>query len=184
MKYHHNAAVTVCSGTIFWPVVLLQAPAVYAEEESCTRFRPGGGVRYDRRMLSIPASTLAGPWSECDLLARERLCCVYTHVQLEDGDSLSQPQLLTYDGGVRRYSPTATFVEIEQDVMSDVCGMSMGSVDCRTQQSCIENATRSSSCDSAVAATTTTTPVAKDRAGRVGTATVTLAVLLLLSLIA
>eukprot|EP00971_Amphidinium_carterae_P252158 5006497-Amphidinium_carterae.1 len=74
--------------------------------------------------------------------ASERLCCVYTHVELKE--SIDRVQLITYDGNVRQYASGITFLEAVEVrgpvVMADVCGMSMGSTDCSRQDDCIHSA--------------------------------------------
>ena len=83
-----------------------------------------------------------------EIAMAEALCCVYTHVVVVEGGSNQIPYLETYDGSMDAYgecsngkdNPTAAYTSINvmEDVMGSVCGMSMGSRDCFDQGACIE----------------------------------------------
>jgi hypothetical protein len=101
----------------------------------CDSTRPQGGVRYDFRNLNIPRDMMNGTTEE-DIKHANKLCCVYTRIELVDQDVV---KMITYDGSERTYS-ASTFSEAATMAYSDICGMSMGSVDCETQRSCIADA--------------------------------------------
>ena len=64
------------------------------------------------------------------------LCCVYTHVEISI--DLSDSMEL-YDGSTIKVE-ASNFIEMAELAMEKICKMSMGKVDCREQQSCIDNA--------------------------------------------
>eukprot|EP00534_Pseudo-nitzschia_fraudulenta_P001205 CAMPEP_0201132944 /NCGR_PEP_ID=MMETSP0850-20130426/47384_1 /ASSEMBLY_ACC=CAM_ASM_000622 /TAXON_ID=183588 /ORGANISM="Pseudo-nitzschia fraudulenta, Strain WWA7" /LENGTH=402 /DNA_ID=CAMNT_0047403437 /DNA_START=108 /DNA_END=1316 /DNA_ORIENTATION=- len=106
---------------------------------SCDSERPDSWATH--RTLTIPENCLTGSSSETAWA--NALCCVYTHV--EAGSSGKTPILETYDG--YKYSfrecsnqGSVTSVDIMEEVMGNVCGMSMGSRDCYDQADCIEDA--------------------------------------------
>lgn len=90
----------------------------------CTRNRPSNGKH---RMVTI-TNQVASSRPSNDTAATE-LCCTYTWVQI-DGAATSN-QMVTYDGSVRTYS-ASDWNTLTTQLISDICGMSMGSDDCRS----------------------------------------------------
>lgn len=105
---------------------------------SCNSDRPNSWATH--RTLSIPNSPeFFNNNSDDDDRWAMALCCVYTHVELSDRPTTSQAQMTTYDGS--KYTIQAdTFVRAAERAMDDVCGMSMGSDDCRRRSRCVQEA--------------------------------------------
>ncbi len=116
----------------------------------CDSERPNSWATH--RTLTIPESCIQG--SVMEIAMANALCCVYTHVVVVAGDFTNRvPYLETYDGSMYAYgecstidndnessTETYTSINVMEDVMGNVCGMSMGSRDCFDQAACIEDA--------------------------------------------
>ena len=130
---------------------------------SCNSDRPNSWATH--RTLSIPNSPeFFNKNSDDDDRWARALCCVYTHVEISDGPT-GQAQMTTYDGS--KYTVQAdTFARAAERAMDDVCGMSMGSDDCRRRSRCVHEALSQHATDSDIgggnAASATTTSCADD----------------------
>merc|ERR1712241_822203 len=72
-----------------------------------------------------------------DLVWANKLCCVYTHVQIQE--NADRATMLTYDMSVRSVSGN-TFVDAAKDSYDQICNMRMGSRDCSEASSCLQKA--------------------------------------------
>lgn len=113
----------------------------------CDSERPNSWATH--RTLMIPESCITGLAMEIAMM--NALCCVYTHVVVvgtADEETSNRPYLETYDGSLYAYNECEndssadayTSIEAMEEVMGNVCGMSMGSRDCFDQRFCIEDA--------------------------------------------
>lgn len=111
----------------------------------CDLERPNSWATH--RTLAIPESCFQG--TAMEVAMANALCCVYTHVVVaaSDGSTNQVPYLETYDRSIYAYNECTnmddggyTSVDLMEDVMSNVCGMSMGSRDCFDQAACIDEA--------------------------------------------
>ncbi|CAB9530267.1 expressed unknown protein [Seminavis robusta] len=119
---------------VAWSSILLiaaLAPAVKSFE--CSSNRPGWA---DHRTLYVPDSML-GDDDDRDNAWMAALCCVYTHVEVTTSSSIVQFEI--YDGSDYDLGQSfSSFPEVAAEAMDEICGMSMGSADCRNQASCVE----------------------------------------------
>lgn len=105
---------------------------------TCDSDRPGGE---SHRTLYVNENKLSRGQDE-DLDNNDNvkwanaLCCVYTHVEISSDRS---DTMELYDGSTIKVE-ASTFVEMAELAMEKICKMSMGKVDCREQQSCIDSA--------------------------------------------
>ena len=138
-----TAAHTTNNKTMDWLYELEQAL-------HCTTDRPGWP---EHRTLFVADSMLIVPVHnntqkdtmslfESQIAWIEALCCVYTYVEFVPAttDAATAAQLKVYDGYIYNIEGES-FVEIAETAMHDICGMSMGSDDCESQNECIQNAT-------------------------------------------
>merc|ERR1712166_561021 len=99
-------------------------PIIDASIPACTRNRPSNGKH---RVVSVTSQTAASRPSN-DTAATE-LCCAYTWLQIDN--AATSNRMVTYDGSVRTYS-ASDWNTLTAQLISDICGMSMGSDDCRS----------------------------------------------------
>ena len=103
-------------------LLLLMGVSAY----DCDSDRPNSWATH--RTLYVPKTTrIDDDWAAA-------LCCVYTHVETFDRNTAV---LELYDGSSYRIAG-ASFAEIAERAMDDICDMSMGSRDCRNQADCID----------------------------------------------
>lgn len=91
-----------------------------------TGYGPG-----NHRTVYVPASMYDAATDE-DFAAAYRTCCVFTWV--EKDASASYPYMITYDGSRYNYKSATSVKQAADSAYSAVCGMFMGSSDCRTAQ--------------------------------------------------
>merc|ERR1719420_2278060 len=125
MGRHYNLA-TLTAALFF----LLLALPIAAKLPSCDSDRPGGE---SHRTLALPESML-GRDSDEERRRANALCCVYTHVVIDNG---WDPYLVTYDENWYYMSSDDSAVEVMKEAMDDVCDMYMGSQDCSNKAKCV-----------------------------------------------
>eukprot|EP00929_Paragymnodinium_shiwhaense_P019671 TRINITY_DN13332_c0_g1_i2.p1 TRINITY_DN13332_c0_g1~~TRINITY_DN13332_c0_g1_i2.p1 ORF type:complete len:236 (-),score=34.01 TRINITY_DN13332_c0_g1_i2:37-660(-) len=122
-------------------LVLLGLDAALAVTSSCDKTRPGGGLTYNYRRLTISDATPTEVAAAEFAAYAEALCCTYTHIKLVPSSEYSgQPELRTYDGNVRIYADDLTFSALAKRILDEVCGMFMGGLDCRRNDACMQEA--------------------------------------------
>merc|ERR1712232_1419739 len=126
-------------GTFIMPVskVLTTLILIYLQVvtsiPSCNSDRPGGE---SHRTSYVSQSSLSN--TEEDDKWTNVLCCVYTHVKIYNNENWDG-WLELYDGSWESTSGN-TLPKMAQDAYNQICDMSMGSIDCMNQKSCVDNA--------------------------------------------
>ena len=58
---------------------------------------------------------------------------------MEVASNLNAPELVAFDLSTRSYPSVASFTQVVDAVMEDICAMPMGADDCSYKSTCIEN---------------------------------------------
>jgi len=98
----------------------------------CESDRPGSQTH---RTLYIPPDYFEG--SDDETRAARALCCVYTHVEVDD--DCERPWMENYIGW-QWMDERSTALRVMADAMDDICDMQMGAQDCANRKECVDDA--------------------------------------------